>query len=430
MTGASAPAKRARRAPARRIDALSEIAQAVARVGTPEEWARRVVAVVARVTGWYRVFIFRLAEQELLLLAAHGITAEQEQESRSMRVDGPSLSAQAVAGGEVLVVGRSEIGDEAAANMRRLGTRSYAVFPLVARGRAFGCLTLLDARRRRVSDEELSFLQAVADTLATGLESAELYGASQAASRAKDDFLSVASHELRTPLTPLKGLAQSLLRHIDRSGESQEPVDLDRIARALRTIDGQVDRLSELVDDLLDVSRIRTGRLELRRAETDLVEIAATVLERFEYGGSSATPRARPVLRLVREVERLSGHWDAARLEQVVTNLVANAIKYGPPGGEVIVTVGPAVGRDGWATLSVRDRGIGIPIGQIKELFGPFARLRNASAEQFGGLGLGLYISRDIVERHGGMIWAESPGPGEGSTFHVLLPRGAEATRS
>ena len=419
--------KQARRAPVRRIDALSEIAQAVAQVGTPEEWARRVVAVVARATGWYRVFIFRLSGEELLLLAAHGITAEQEHESRSMRVDGPSLSARAVARGEVLVAGRSEIGDEAAANMRRLGTRSYAVFPLVARGRVFGCLTLLDARRRRVSEQELSFLKAVTDTLATGLESAELYGASQAASRAKDDFLSIASHELRTPLTPLKGLAQSLLRHIERNAGPDRAVDLDRVVRALRTIDGQVDRLSALVNDLLDVSRIRTGRLELRRAETDLVGIAAGILERFEHGELSTALRARPALRLVRQAERLTGLWDAARLEQVATNLIDNAIKYGPPGGEVVVTVGPAVGRDGrdgWASMSVRDQGIGIPAGQIKELFGPFARLRNASAEQYGGIGLGLYISRDIVERHGGLIWAESPGPGEGSTFHVLLPCG------
>ena len=390
----------------------------MARVGTPEEWALRVVGAVARATDWSRVFVFRLADSELALLAAHGVTPEQQLDSRSMRLDGPSVSAQAVRRGEPVVAGRDEVDSDGVANLRRLGTPAYAAFPLVARGRVFGVLTLLDVHRRRVRDEEVGFLQAVANTLATGLESAELYGAVQAASRAKDDFLAVASHELRTPLTPLKGLSQSLLRLVERSAEAGEPLDVARITRACRTMDGQVDQLARLVNDLLDVSRMRAGRLELRPAETDLIALVATVIERFEVGGACAP-------RLVREVERLVGWWDAARLDQVVTNLVANAIKYGlhaRPDSEVVVTVGPARGGD-WARLSVRDSGIGIPTEQLDRLFEPFQRLPNALVPQFGGLGLGLYISRDIVERHGGLIWAESPGPGEGATFHVLLPR-------
>jgi len=408
-------AKNPRRSPHRHTDALAQVAQAVARVGTPEEWGLRVVTAVAHATGWSRVFIFRLAGSQLRLVAAHGITPEQERESQTLALDGPSLSAQAVQRGQPLVFRRADIGEASLVNVRRLALARYAVFPLIARGRVFGSLTLLDARKTAVSDAEVAFLQAVADTTATGLESTELYATVETASREKDNFLTVASHELRTPLTPLKGLTQLMLRNMERARETGQPVDLARVERYLRSMDGQVTRLAGLVNDPLDVSRLRTGRLKLRLEETDLAALTATVLERFEateHHTFRFTPPAQPVV----------GRWDAARLEQVVTNLVTNAIKYTPSGGEVHVAVGPAHGKDQWAHIGVRDSGIGIPSGQIEELFRPFHRLTNAPAEHFGGLGLGLYISHDIVERHGGRIWAESPGPGEGTSFHVMLP--------
>ena len=248
-----------------------------------------------------------------------------------------------------------------------------------------------------------------------------LFGEAQAASRAKDDFLSVASHELRTPLTPLtplKGLTQTLLRQLARARESGAQVDLDRIERYLHTMNGQVDRITHLVNDLLDVSRIRTGRLALRLVDVDLVALTATVLERFD------TVSDDHVIRFERAVDQLTGHWDAGRLEQVLTNLIANSLKYTPSGGDitVIVRYDETAERSRVAHVLVRDPGIGIPARQIAELFRPFHRLENAPAEHFAGLGLGLYISHDIVERHGGQIWAESEGPGQGATFHVMLP--------
>jgi len=414
-----------------RTYALAEVAQAVARVGTPEEWGTRVVAAVARATGWSRVFVFRLvdlraagaadAPSQLELLAAHGITPEQETASRQLALDGPSASAQAVNTRAPVVVGRTHIADGGQDNLRRLGTIAYAVFPLIAREKVFGTLTLLDTQARVVSDEEVAFLHAVADTLATGLESAELFGEAQAASRAKDDFLAVASHELRTPLTPLKGLTQTLQRQLARARESGTQADLDRFERYLHTMNGQVDRLTHLVNDLLDVSRIRIGRLALRLADVDLVALTATVLERFD------TVSDDHVIRFERSVDQLTGHWDAGRLEQVLTNLIANSLKYTPAGGTITVTLrydetGETAERSRMAHVVVRDPGIGIPARQIVELFRPFHRLENAPAEHFAGLGLGLYISHDIVDRHGGRIWAESEGLGQGATFHVVLP--------
>ena len=289
--------------------------------------------------------------------------------------------------------------------------------------------------------------------------------------RAKDSFLSVASHELRTPLTPLKGLTQILLRQLERAGASGA-VDRDRIERYLRTMDGQVDRLAGLVNDLLDVSRIRTGRMQLRPESVDLVMLTRGVLERFAAiapveivapgadGSPRTTDRGRPSaapaqrsegglempgsgvvervaaaviepaderearqIRLEVRVPSLGSTWDPARLEQVITNLVANSIKYSPAGGTITVVLERREAPDGaMAHLAVHDPGIGLPPEQIVDLFQPFARLANAPAESFGGLGLGLYISHDIVQRHGGQIWAESPGAGKGSTFHVALP--------
>ncbi|CAA9265182.1 MAG: hypothetical protein AVDCRST_MAG77-2788 [uncultured Chloroflexi bacterium] len=482
--GASVPGEREHEQ--RRMQALAAVAQAVARVDTPEEWGARVVEAVERASGWSRVFVFRIEPDCLRLVAARGITPEQEAASQRLVLPGTSLGAQAVTRREPVIVGRSEIGETAVSNMRALGTPSFASFPLIARDRVFGTLTLLDVRAREVADEEVEFLQAVADTLATGLESAELFTAAQAAARARDDFLSVASHELRTPLTPLKGLAQSLLRQIERSRAAGRPVDMDRIERYLRTMEGQVDRLATLVNDLLDVSRIRTGRLELRLAEVDLVALTAATLDRFDavarvdraggLPGLSGAPEAGSegsgggttgvsgaggvpaevdggrdgaaseapihVLRFRPRVERLVGQWDAGRLEQVITNLIANSLKYTPAGGDVVVEIwrdnGTGDGDSGTvgtrgtgesngdaraqAHLSVHDTGIGIPPEQLDQLFKPFHRLENAPPEHFGGMGLGLYITHDMVTRHGGRIWAESAGAGQGTTFHVTLP--------
>jgi len=143
----------------------------------------------------------------------------------------------------------------------------------------------------------------------------------------------VASHELRTPLTPLKGLTQTLQRQLARARESGTQADLDRFERYLHTMNGQVDRLTHLVNDLLDVSRIRIGRLALRLADVDLVALTATVLERFD------TVSDDHVIRFERSVDQLTGHWDAGRLEQVLTNLIANSLKYTPAGGTITVTL-------------------------------------------------------------------------------------------
>ncbi|HEY7294779.1 MAG TPA: ATP-binding protein [Dehalococcoidia bacterium] len=225
--------------------------------------------------------------------------------------------------------------------------------------------------------------------------------------RLRDEFLSIAGHELRTPLTSIRGLSQLL----ERRFTTLEP---ERIAASLASITEQTEQMASLVDDLLDVSRIRTGRLSLTMMPCDLSALLRTAVDR-------TAPQREGEIRL-HIPESLPAEGDPGRLLQVFTNLIDNAAKYSDPRSPIDVT---ALRQDGRATIAVRDRGIGIPPEALERLFERFYRAENAS-QYTGGLGLGLYICREIVERHGGTI-AVSSAAGEGSLFTVTLPLAAES---
>jgi signal transduction histidine kinase len=236
--------------------------------------------------------------------------------------------------------------------------------------------------------------------------------AQRRAERARDQFLSVAAHELKTPITSLKGYAQLLQRAIGRGGAALDP---GRLGERLTAILRQTDRLTELVDDLLEVSRIQSDRAQLHPETMSLDELAQGVTQRFQ---SDPTMSEAHRIELRTAKRPLIGFWDPERLEQVLSNLLGNAIKYSPEGG----VVGVRLSRSGdLAKVSVSDQGIGIPATEVKALFQPFARAANAARGNSGGVGLGLFISREIVERHGGRIWVQSR-EGRGSTFHFTLP--------
>lgn len=222
--------------------------------------------------------------------------------------------------------------------------------------------------------------------------------------RVRDEFLSIASHELRTPLTSLLLAVQSLREH---AAEAQDP----RTARVISVADRQVHRLTSLVGLLLDVSRIRGGRLELGRSDVDLASIVRDV------AGLLADQAARAGCTLRAHADQpVRGQWDGLRLEQVVTNLLTNAIKFGK-GAPIDVRVESADG--GGARLVVADHGIGMEPEVAAHIFEPFQR--GVSSRHYGGLGLGLYITRSIVQAHGGTIEVASE-VGRGSTFTVTLP--------
>ncbi len=231
------------------------------------------------------------------------------------------------------------------------------------------------------------------------------------AERLKDEFIGIAAHELRTPLAILKGFAQMLLVQTAR-GKGPELVDWQ--VEALQGIDQATARLVELTEDLLDVTRLQAGRLTLHLEPTDLVALASRVVTRLQMTTEQHT------LSLHTPLEHLVVHVDLRRMEQVLSNLIGNAIKYSPEGGMIEVTV-RAEAETKMALLDVSDHGIGIPAQQQSLVFGRFARADNARAYGIGGTGLGLYLCRELVERHGGRIWFESV-EGQGSTFFVTLP--------
>jgi len=284
---------------------------------------------------------------------------------------------------------------------------SLLIAPLRARGRVFGHVTLLrDAPGPAYTAEDRAFLDDLAARAAECIENARLFGLTQAAVAARDEFLSIASHELRTPLTALKLAAQNLKRvALATCGDAA-----DQVRRSVDAAERQGTRLEKLISALLDVSRIQSGRLELSLEEVDLGTLVAETVAQFEEqiaeSGSSVATRVDGPVR---------GRWDRLRLGQVVTNLLSNAVKYGE-GKPIEIRV---QGDGERVRLAVRDHGIGLAEESQRRIFQRF--VRTAQARNYGGLGLGLYIARRLAEAHGGTVHVAS-APGEGSTFTVELP--------
>ena len=237
--------------------------------------------------------------------------------------------------------------------------------------------------------------------------------------RLKTQFISMASHELRTPLTAVSGFIQVARRRITRAAAQDDPnvdwkQEATRAAETLELAQRQSRRLGRLVDELLDVSRLQQGRVELQPSDVDLVVALREVVDRMRLLSTTHT------IELDTEIETAIARVDRDRIDQVFENLVGNAVKYSPSGGRVLVRL-EAQGDE--ARISVTDQGIGIAPDELERIFNIFYRSPDPRAGHVGGLGLGLYIGREIITRHGGKLWAESPpGTGSGSTFYVSLP--------
>jgi len=229
--------------------------------------------------------------------------------------------------------------------------------------------------------------------------------------RTRDEFLASAAHDLRNPLTAIRGAAQLLQRQAARGA-----VPPEQLARLARHIETSTSQMAALVDELLDLARLQVGRsLELERHSTDLVALVARVV-----ADCQETTTAHE-LRFESAVPRLEGLWDGARLERVVGNLLANAIKYSPAGGVVVVQTREVAAADArWAELQVQDHGMGIPRDELPRIFDRFYR-GSRVVGQIRGSGIGLAAVRQIVEQHGGTVVVES-AEGAGAVFTVCLP--------
>ncbi|MBN1208596.1 MAG: PAS domain S-box protein [Myxococcaceae bacterium] len=289
-----------------------------------------------------------------------------------------------------------------------LPVKSYLAVPVRSRsGTVLGGLLFGHPEPGRFRHEHEQLVECLAAQAAVALDNSLLYRQAQLAISLRDEFLQVAAHELHTPTTSLKLHVQSLLRAASEHGPA---LSVEKLRSRLEGVERTVGKLSVLINELLDISRITSGGLQLTREEVDLASVAQEVASRFE----AQAAHARSALHLsVRGP--LMGRWDRLRLEQVVTNLLSNAIKYGA-GAPVHLETSAS---DTHARLVVRDEGIGIAPEALSRIFGRFERA--VSERHYGGLGLGLYITRQIVQAHGGTIHVESH-PGQGATFTVELP--------
>lgn len=294
-----------------------------------------------------------------------------------------------------------------------LGVRSYMAVPLTSRGQTFGVMAF-GATEMRFGPDELALAVEFADRVAPTLDNARLYLEARRAVQVRDEFLSIASHELKTPLTSLQLAVQTMMGAYRQGGLAELPPAM--LALLLERTDKQIKRMSRLVAALLDVSRLQAGQLQLQLAPVDLVAVVQDVLGELR----DALALSGSVCRIDAPKQAV-GRWDRARLEQVVTNLLGNAVKYGE-GKPIEVTIEhePLVTR-----LIVQDHGIGIPVTSLDKIFERFERA--VSARHYGGLGLGLFIAKQIVTALGGSIVATN-GPERGATFIVTLPNHGPTT--
>ncbi|HWE23217.1 MAG TPA: ATP-binding protein [Myxococcales bacterium] len=299
---------------------------------------------------------------------------------------------------------------EELSEMRRAGPRSAILVPMVLQSDVVGVITFVRAgTRRRFGRDDLALAEEIARRGASGVENAQLYRRAQAAIGLRDEFLSAAAHELKTPLTSLKLQLDGLQKAGARRGGEEKIEWL--VSAATR----QSDRLARLVDDLLDVTRITSGRVMLNREPSDLVELVRHAVGPF---AERATKEGSGI-DLDLPDEPIRGDWDRSRITQVIINLVGNALKYGA-GKPIRVSL---LGVDGVARLTVKDAGIGIAQADIPRIFDRFERA--VSPRHYGGLGLGLFIAREIIVAHGGDIDVLSR-PNEGAEFVIRLPLGAD----
>ena len=296
---------------------------------------------------------------------------------------------------------------EALRTLRGLGLLSYICLPLTVQGRTIGAVTMARSDSGRHFDhEDVRIAEDAASRAALAVDNARAYEELQAANQLKDEFLATLSHELRTPLNAILGYSRML-----RSGILKE----DRKGQALETLERNATSLTQMVEDVLDVSRIAAGKIRLHIQPVDLATVLRDALATITPAADSKGVRLEPILEA--HAGPVSG--DADRLQQVVWNLLSNAVKFTPRGGRVQMRLQRV---NSHVEVTVSDTGIGIREDFLPHLFERFRQGDSTTTRTHGGLGLGLAIARRIVELHGGRIEAFSPGEGKGSTFRVKLP--------
>lgn len=291
--------------------------------------------------------------------------------------------------------------------LKQLDFQSAMIVPVLVHERMFGTMIFVSERvHQRHTENDLALAEELASLAAMAFDNARLYSKAQSAVEARDEFLSIAAHELKTPTAALLTATHLLCKWLP---QEQEPSD--RVRRELDVLSVASQRLNKLIDSLTEFAQIQTGRLTLEHRPVVLCALARQVLSQIQ-------PSSRHYVALFCADETLTIEGDALRLEVVLYNLAQNAIKYSPRGGPVTVHIEQQAAQ---AVIQIKDQGIGIPDEAQSQVFQRFYRANNAIQQHIGGTGIGLYLVKEIVTRHGGMV-AVSSMEGYGSTFTIRLP--------
>jgi len=407
-----------------RLARLQEVSGAVSQAMTPGEVSASVIRQGMNSLGAHAGVVVTLDEEEgsLKIVGTLGFPPGVVEKWHSFALDARVPIADAVRCKLPVMVETfaewaekyPDLGPLAAVT----GSRSLIALPLIVKGRTTGALGLSFRDEQKFGEDDRAFMLALAHQCALALERARLYETEQrlraeaeAANRLKDEFLATVSHELRTPLTAIVGWAAML-----RAGG----LDPQTAARAVESIERNARAQTQIIEDLLDVSRIITGKLRLDARRVDLSAVVEAAVESVRPAAAAKGIR----LEVAAGPEAGAAWGDPARLQQVVWNLLANAVKFTPAGGEVAVSLGR---EDSRVRVAVSDTGQGISPDFLPFVFDRFRQADQRITRRHGGLGLGLAIVRHLVELHGGSVWAESEGPGRGSTFTVELPDASSA---
>ncbi len=289
--------------------------------------------------------------------------------------------------------------------VRSLGFTSAMIVPLFSQKKPIGGITFVTTEtRRHYNQSDLIMAEELATRASVAIENAWLYKRSQDAISVRDEFISVASHELKTPITSVKMFTQVLKKHSEQIG------DIKAVSH-LTKMDKQLNKLTELIYDLLNVSKIQAGKMEFSYAIFDFDKAVREVVDVLQQTSDKHTL-------VIEGATEMKIYGDEERIGQVVNNLISNAVKYSPRGVEVIVQLSSDKQN---VQVSVKDYGIGMSEEHLGRIFERFYRVYDNNDKTFPGLGIGLYISSEIIKRHGGKLWVESI-PGQGSTFSFSLP--------
>ncbi|BAY24554.1 two-component hybrid sensor and regulator [Calothrix sp. NIES-2100] len=378
----------------------------------------------------YLNYLIEDNSQVMHLASSTGISEELAKEIEYLAVGTAVCGTTAQTKCQVTLDNVQQSTDPKTALIRSIGITAYYSYPLITQGQLLGTLSFGSRTRTRFSDNQKGMMQAVCDQIAIAMERARLITSLQQqteqlqeANRMKDEFLAILSHELRSPLNAILGWAQLL-----RSRNLNET----QASRGLETIERNARIQTQLIEDLLDISRMIRGKLRLNVATCNLISIINSALETVhlaaqvkEIDVQFSLPEQESVANNRSSEFLVSG--DAERLQQIIWNLLSNAIKFTSPGGKIEIRMAKLVEKckgnlTSYAQIQVIDTGIGISSEFLPYVFDRFRQADSSSTRKHGGLGLGLAIVRHLVELHGGTVQVDSPGEEQGATFTVKLP--------